>query len=107
MTSSMRNAFIAVALIIVILIGTKGCGGYGEVNQLTFQHAKALYADCNSRQPERLEACARMISEAETDDKISAKEAGYLQEIIAAGRSENWEEAQAMARELMNDQADF
>ena len=107
MNSNVRIGAISVALVVAVIVGIRGCSGYGEVNQLTYQHAKALYAACNSRQQERLDACAALISEAESSEQISSTEAGYLREIIEVARAEKWEEAQAMARELMTDQADL
>lgn len=98
---------MSVVLIVAVIVGIRGCSGYGEVNQLTFQHAKALYAACNSRQQQRLNACAALISEAESSGQISATEAGYLRDIVAIAKAEKWEEAQAMARQLMTDQADM
>ena len=103
----MKNAVVLLALLVAIIIGTQGCGSYGEVSQLTFEHAKALYGACNSRQHDRLKACAAMVSEAESSHQISATEARYLRDIIATGNAEKWEDAQAMARQLMTDQAEL
>ena len=103
----MKNPVILLALFVAILMGTRGCGRYGEVSQLTFEHAKALYGACNSRRHDRLAACATMVSEAESSHQISASEARYLRDIIAIGNAEEWEDAQAMARQLMTDQADL
>lgn len=95
-----------VAVLTTVAVVFQGCGSYSEVNALTFAHAKALYAACNSQQPKRLETCAAMIMEAQSAQQISNKEAGYLQDIISVGQAGNWEDAQAMARQLMSDQAD-
>jgi len=103
----MKNAVILLALLVAIIVGTRGCGRYGEVSQLTFKHAKGLYGACNSRQHDRLKACATMVSEAESSHQISATEAGYLRDIIAVGNAEKWEDAQAMARQLMTDQSEI
>ncbi len=48
-----------------------------------------------------------MVSEAESNHQISATEARYLRNIIAVGNAEKWEDAQAMARQLMSDQAEL
>lgn len=101
----MKNAAVGLALFVALILATRGCGGYAEVSPLTFQHAKALYAACNSRQTQRLETCAAMVAEAESSQQISTTEARYLRDIIATGKSEQWAEAQAMARKLMTDQA--
>ncbi len=94
-----------VTLLVVIVFAMRGCDRYGKINELSFAHAKALYAACNSREPERLQACATLVAEAESSQQISKTEARYLRDIIAAGQAERWTDAQAMARQLMTDQA--
>ena len=101
-----RIVLIGVAFLAFVVIVIQGCGSYGEVNALTFEHAKALYAACNSQQPERLQKCAMMISEAESTQQISNKEFAYLQDIVGVAQDGQWEDAQAMARKLMTDQTD-
>lgn len=105
MSSNKRLLIVGACLLVTIVLGTRGCGRYGEVNALTFAHAKALYAACNTRQPQRLDVCVATIDAAESTRQISATEAGFLREIIANGKAEKWEEAQVMARQLMADQA--
>ncbi len=102
-----RSVLVSLAVLAAVLMSVRGCNSYGEVNILTFEHAKALYAACNSKQPERLEACAVMIAEAQSSEQISGREAGYLQDIVETGQAGEWEDAQAMARQLMSDQAEF
>lgn len=94
-----------VALMFAILLCVRGCGRYGDVNALTFEYAKALYAACNARQPERLRLCVNLITAAESSQQISTRESRYLREIIDAARAEEWDDAQGMARQLMIDQA--
>ncbi|MFY9252745.1 MAG: hypothetical protein WAO83_04795 [Fuerstiella sp.] len=105
MSTNKRLLIAGAGLLVTIVLGTRGCSQYGEVNALTFAHAKGLYAACNTRQPQRLDVCAAMIDTAESTQQMSATEAGFLREIIAKGKSEKWEEAQVMARKLMADQA--
>ena len=105
MSTNKRLLMAGAALLVTIVFAARGCGRYGEVNALTFAHAKALYAACNTRQPQRLDVCVAMIDAAESTQQMSATEIGYLREIIAKGKAEQWEEAQAMSRQLMADQA--
>ena len=100
-----RILMSSAAVLVVIVIAVQGCGRYGRVNASTFEHAKALYAACNSRQPRRLQACAALIDEAESAQQISTTEVRYLRDIIATAQAERWEDAQAMVRQLMVDQA--
>lgn len=105
MSTNKRLLIASAGLLVTIVFGARGCGRYAEVNSLTFEHAKALYAACNTRQPQRLDMCVAMIAAAESTHQMSATEVGYLREIIAKGKAEQWEVAQAMARQLMADQA--
>lgn len=106
MPSRTRTAVAAVFVLIGIVLMTRGYGRYGEVNTETYEYAKALYSACNLKDVKRLDACETMISEAESADKISAKEVGYLRDIISMARDDQWDDAQAMVRQLMTDQAD-
>lgn len=96
---------VGAACFIVAAFGIQGCRSYGEVNEVTFAHATALYSACNQESSERIEACAKLLEAAESSNSVSSKEASYLEGIITAGREGRWQEAQAMARELMTDQA--
>lgn len=100
-----QTVIVCAALLCVLAFGVQGCREYGEVNQETFGHATALYSACNQKNLNRLETCAQLLTDAVASDRVSSTEANYLAEIIAAGRKGNWEEAQAMARQLMTDQA--
>lgn len=91
-------------LLVAIAFGARGCGHYSTVNEVTYEHAKALYSVCNRQDIQRLQTCAEMIAKAEQDDQISSTEAAYLNEIIEVARNEQWEESLAMSRQLMVDQ---
>jgi len=104
--SQKRIVLLGIAILVIAVVSLKGCGSYSEVNRLTYEHAKALYAACNSKKDDRLEKCSAMIAEAESAQEISGKEAGYLREIVSVAQDGQWEDAQAMARQLMTDQAD-
>jgi len=105
--NSSKSIIAGVIVLAVIAISVRGCGRYGEVNALTYQHAKALYSACNSRDPERLRTCTSMIAAAESGEGISSTESGYLKAIIDTADAGQWDDAQAMARQLMVDQTDL
>ncbi len=84
----------------------QGCGQYGKVNELTYEHAKALYSICNRRDSEALEVCAGMIAAAAARGQLSSNETSYLNGIIAAARKGDWEDSLAMSRQLMTDQVE-
>lgn len=87
-----------------IVFFVQGCGQYGKVNEVTYEHAKALYSVCNRRDSKRLEICANMIAEAAANQQISNAETSYLTGIIEAARNDDWKESLAMSRQLMVDQ---
>lgn len=106
MSQQTKVILVCLFLVATVTIWVRGCRQYGEVNAVTFEHAKALYSVCNRHDSERLEICATMIESAAADQQISTTEAGYLRNIILAARGESWDDAQLMARQLMTDQAD-
>lgn len=106
----MQQNFKIVIGALVLLTGiacfTNGCREYGAVNAVTYQYGKALYSACNARSHDRLDLCLTMIETAEDNHEISGTEAAYLRGITAKAQAEEWDAAQAMARQLMVDQVD-
>lgn len=94
----------ALVLLAGIAFFANGCGRYGEVNAVTYQYGKALYSACNARSSDRLDLCVSMIDTAQDNQEISGAEARYLRGIIETAQAEEWDKAQAMARQLMVDQ---
>jgi len=92
------------ALLVSLVFFVRGCGQYAEVNEVTYEHAKALYSVCNRRDSERLEVCETLIVEAAANQQLSRRETSYLTDIIDTARNGEWVEALAMSRQLMEDQ---
>lgn len=93
-----------VALLVFFAFFVRGCGQYPEVNEVTYEHAKALYSVCNRRDSEHLEVCETLIVEAAANQQLSRTETSYLTDIIDTARNGEWAEALAMSRQLMQDQ---
>lgn len=102
-----QSAAAAVIVVLLISLLMPGCSSYGEVNQKTYEIAKALYSTCNRKDESGLTELSEMIATAEQAGEISSKEAGWLNDIVAQGQSGQWVEAQKMARQLMSDQSDL
>ena len=104
MTQQTKFFLIGLPLLLAFVVFARGCGHYGTVNELAFEHAKALYSVCNRKDSQRLEVCSKMIEEASSASRISNTETTYLNDIIATARRDQWNEALAMTRQLMVDQ---
>lgn len=104
MSSSSKLLGLGLLSLIATVFFVQGCGRYGKVNELTYEHAKALYSVCNRRDSEALEVCANLIAEAAAKEQLSSTETTYLNDIIKAARLDNWKDALAMSRQLMMDQ---
>lgn len=87
---------------LVVLLA--GCGGYPEVSPKTYEFAKALYGICNRQQLEKLDPVTEQIEAARDADEITAREAGWLLEIVETAGAGDWTAATAEARRLMEDQ---
>ena len=76
-----------IVVLLMLVVGARGCGHYGEVNSTTYEYGKALYSVCNRRDAERLEKVAAMIDSAMENGKISKTEARSLQGIVNEARA--------------------
>lgn len=106
MSNQTKLLLTGVPLLVVLVFLVKGCGHYGEVNEVTYEHAKALFSVCNRKDSKRLEVCADMIKKAAASEELSSVETSYLTGIIEAARNDQWKEALAMSRQLMVDQVE-
>ncbi|MEO1497258.1 MAG: hypothetical protein AAFV43_08925 [Planctomycetota bacterium] len=81
-----------------------GCGGYGVVSPAAYEHAKSLYTLANMRATDSLPAVEQGVSADAESGAVSAKEAAWLRAIVDDCRAGRWKEAQAAARQIMDDQ---
>lgn len=98
------NAIVTLLLILATILPFAGCGGYPEVSPKTYEIAKVLYRVCNQKESGRLDAVAGLIDKSLAAGEITADEADWLNDIVADGRSGDWDDASAEVRELMEDQ---
>jgi hypothetical protein len=92
-------------LLLALFAAIVGCG-YGELSPRTYDYAKALYSICNRRDERRLDEFATLVGEDLRRGEISAQEADWLNDVVAQARGGHWEEANAAARQLLEDQVE-
>lgn len=117
-----------VALVAIIALVVFLNRGYGTVSYPAYKIATALYGACLAKSEPRIDAIQLLLSESEdqgdrqdqsdqrdvTDpdigsnglefDKISQQERTWLQSIIDAAKSADWNTAATEAKRLMEDQ---
>ena len=91
-------------LLTVILLA--GCGGYGAVSHGTYEHAMALYSICNRQDEPRLNEFLARLESNQTAGRISARESGWLREIVEVAQGGEWQQAAAMSRQMLSDQVE-
>ncbi len=86
-----------------LLVTAIGCG-YGEISPVAYQHSKSLYTVSNLRSSDSIERVEKAIARDLQAGKLPPHEAGWLSDICEHCRAARWEEAQAAARQMMEDQ---
>ena len=101
MSKQLRGTLCGWCLMVFIIAG---CDKYGEVNQLTYEFAKALYSVTNQRKTEKLDAVAGQIDQSLAADKLAKKEAAWLHAVIDDAREGKWKKANQACRRMMEEQ---
>lgn len=78
--------------------------GYGEISELGYQYATALYSACNQTDDEKLEVISEMVIAASERQELEEHELRWLQGIIELGRQGDWRAAAGKTRQLLSDQ---
>lgn len=78
--------------------------GYGQISELGYQYATALYSACNQSDDEKLEKLSEMIAASQAQREIDDRETRWLQGIIERGRRGDWQAGAREARRLLADQ---
>lgn len=89
---------------LLVGLATMGCGGYGQVSPAAYEHAKALYTASNLQSAASVERAEELIAADLDSGALTAREAGWLRDIVADCRAGNWKAAQKSARQIMEDQ---
>ncbi len=83
-----------------------GCSRYDKVSPAAYEYSKALYSVCNCHDETRLSNLALHIDTAETESKLTGREADWLHDIVATAQAGEWQEATQDARQLMEAQVE-
>jgi hypothetical protein len=78
--------------------------GYGNVSELGYQYATALYSACNQSDSRKLEVISEMLIASSEREEIDDRELRWLNGIIEHGRRGDWQAAAGEARKLLEDQ---
>ncbi len=78
--------------------------GYGEVSELGYQYATALYSACNQSDEGKLEVISEMLTASHERSELEDHELRWLNGIIERGRRGDWQAAAGAARKLLEDQ---
>lgn len=92
-----------VLLTALALIG--GCGSR-DVSPLAYEYAKALYSVTNRQDRDGLERIQAQLQQRQSDGSLSAAESDWLNKIVSAAASGDWEAANQAARQVMEDQVE-
>jgi hypothetical protein len=84
-------------------LAATGCG-YGEITPHAYEYAMALYSICNRRDAARLEEFAKLLEADAQAGQLGDREADWLRTILDDARAGEWSDAQASARQLLEDQ---
>ena len=98
------------ALILVIMALAAGLflipSGYGKVSGEAYELAIASYGACLSKSEQRIDKIEAILESPEFSDKLSRQENRWFRKLIAKARSERWEQAASIAKEMMLDQVE-
>ena len=105
---------VLIAIAIVALFAMRGCGGYSEVNQKTYDLAQSLLQTALRRDdPRTTRTRADSVAVVETKmaaaleaGEISADEVAILTDIINLTKADKWDEAKRELRSLLESQID-
>jgi hypothetical protein len=84
-------------------LAATGCG-YGEITPRAYEYAMSLYSICNRQDAERLEQFALLLEADAQAGELGDGEADWLRTILDDARAGEWSDAQASARQLLEDQ---
>ncbi len=78
--------------------------GYGKVSPDTYQVAKAICGACMEKSDKRITKVRELLDDDGAEIEISAKERGWLENMLAMAKDGRWDLAAREARQLMKEQ---
>ncbi|MCA9119684.1 MAG: hypothetical protein H6822_34230 [Planctomycetaceae bacterium] len=103
---SRYSKLVLLGLVVAVVVGAYLYlnRGYGDVSELGYQYATALYSACNQSESRKLEVIYQMAIAARERQELDDRELRWLNGIIEHGRRGDWQAATAEARKLLEDQ---
>ncbi|QDT69796.1 hypothetical protein MalM25_27370 [Planctomycetes bacterium MalM25] len=101
MNSKPQRLLLAFGL--AALMTVAGCG-YGPVSPTAYEYSKALYSLSNRQAADRIDSVQAQIDQSQEAGELPPHEADWLRDICDDCRAARWEQAQAAARRMMQDQ---
>jgi hypothetical protein len=97
MTKNRIRCTMALAVCMLVV----GCGDYRDASPRTYQYATSLYAICNREDAAKLDEVAQQIATDRDTGDLSARQADWLDAIVASARAGEWKPAMHEARKIM------
>ena len=89
----------------LVIVWWPGCRQYPPVtSREALTLLRLLNTACNTRDPVRLAEAERQLADLDRQGKLSAKEKAAFEKIVARARAGEWEEAEAAAFKMAQDQ---
>ncbi len=81
-----------------------GCSDYPEFSSKAYDISSALYSTCRRENAENLGEISALTKSALENSEITAREAAWIEAIIAQAEAGDWEDAAEEARSILEAQ---
>lgn len=102
---SLLLAALGLLAVPLVVIWWPGCRQYPPVtSRESLQLLRLLNSACNTRDSERLTRAEQQLSQLDQQGKMTPREKAGFEKIVTLARAGNWEEAEAAAFKMAQDQ---
>lgn len=97
-------------LVAILMIAAIAAGyllwpsGYGQLSHPAYDLAIASYGACLAKSENRIDRIEALLDNPQFAQELSRQEEGWFRDLIAQARSQKWQRAANMARQMMQDQ---
>lgn len=78
--------------------------GYGTLSDGAYDLALASYGACLAKSESRVDKIEAILDDPEYAAKLSDQEIGWFRNLISQSRSDRWDQATTIAKQMMQDQ---
>ena len=106
----MKLSHILVAALSLVAVGAIwfwSSSGYGKISENAYELAVASYGACLAKSDQRIERIESMLSSDEFASSMTQQEIGWFQDLLADAKSERWDSAASVAKQMMQDQVEY